>query len=196
MKMERADLTRLRQPLTGFGFALAGAAMLATWSWQQVRQAENGRDAARRDKNRMEQRLQQAIGEENELRERAALYQKLQNNGTLGRENRLAGLEMLQQMSETFALRAVAYELAPPVRLDTPATPPPNFVSSALHLQFKARDEEELLRVLAHIESTAPALNILRSCRLSRISGPGEAGDLDADCRLDWLNIETAKDAQ
>lgn len=190
MKIAGADLARLSQPLLGACAALLIAGALAAWSWHQATQAENERDNNRRDKNRIEQRLQQARGEENDLRERTEQYRRLQAAGIVGQENRLLWIEILRQVADAFFLHDMDYEFSPQVRLD-PATPDSHFFSSTLHLQFQPLHEAELLGILAEIRRTAPALVLPRSCRLSRSSAPRNGDEqLGADCRMDWLSIK------
>jgi hypothetical protein len=198
MSDSRRTLTRLARPLLGLFASISMALALALWSHNQARLTEQARDTRRAAKNQIEQRLQQADAEKGELAERAALYREMQRTGMLGEESRLAWVETLQGIAQAFRVQKFTYEFAPQVPLDkTPGNAWPYF-SSTLHLQFNPLHEEEFLAILAEIQHKAPALVLLRNCRLSRETSSTEEDiqPLSADCQMQWLTASLKRRAQ
>jgi sensor domain CHASE-containing protein len=78
MTFTQRDLVKLQLPLIGALLLLVIAGLLAWWSLLDAQKAEQQRNVAENSKNQIEQRLRQVRTEEQEIKERAQLFQQLQ----------------------------------------------------------------------------------------------------------------------
>jgi hypothetical protein len=189
MSINRRDLVRLRLPLLGFFCSLSLAGALLAWSESLRWHAEQARDTARSSKNRIEQRLNQANGEAQNLAERAAVFRQMQETGILGEEKRLEWTEMLLALQRRLRLPGLHYEFAAQTPLDTGNCSARHCYSSLLLLQLRLLHEADLLDLLAHIEREAKALVVLQGCRLQPLKQSTETARLNAECRMQWITL-------
>ena len=193
MKFTRRDLIKLKLPILGALLLCAIAGLLAWWSLQDAQQAERQRKAAENGKNQIEQRLHQARAEEQELKERAQLFQQMQKSGIIGAENRLDWTEMLRAIQSELRPPAMTYEFGAQIPLENAAGLDHAYFTSPMRLQLRLLHEEDLLNFLARLQKEAKALVLVRSCRLSPVADAVEAREilpqLSAECELQWITI-------
>jgi len=193
MKLSSRDLPRLWLPLAT-ALALISIAGLLAWATHlDADKAKSERNAAASAKKQIEQRLRQVRTEEQEIRERTQILQRLQDSGINGEEKRLDWMETLRDAHRQLGIPGMTYEFGAQTPLDSTDDATQAWFSSPLHLQLRLLHEEDLLRFLARVQKDAKALVIVRGCKLSplpRPTGGQEAMALfGAECELQWLTV-------
>jgi len=193
MKFTQRDLVKLKWPLVGALLLLVIAGLLAWWSQQDAQNAEQQRNAAENSKNQIEQRLHQVRTEEEELKERAQIFQKMQKSGIVGEEKRLDWTEMLRAIQNEIRPPAMTYEFGAQIPLEKMTGLDYAYFASPMRLQLRLLHEEDLLNFLARLQKEAKALVLIRSCKLSPLPNSGEAREmlpqLSAECELQWITV-------
>lgn len=193
MKLERKDLTRLRAPL-GWALAmLALAAGIGLYSYRDLHQATQARQAAEQARQQVEQRLRQVRTEEEDIKSRTQAFLTLQQAGITGDERRLEWTELLRALQQELRIPGMAYEFAAQSPLDAIDGVAWGWFASPMQLKLRLLHEEDLLRFLGRLQREARAMIIIRSCRLAPTAGgptPGESiALLAADCDLQWITL-------
>ncbi len=193
MKFTMRDLAKLRLPLIGALILLSVAGLLAWWSLLEAQKAGLERNVAETSKNQIEQRLRQVRTEEQEIKERAQIFQQMQNSGIAGEEKRLDWTEMLRQIQRDMRLPGMVYEFGAQIPLESVDGLGYAYVASPMRLQLRLLHEEDLLNFLAHVQKEAKALVLVRSCKLSPQPGATEVREslaqLSAECELQWVTV-------
>jgi hypothetical protein len=141
MTFTQRDLVKLQLPLIGALLLLVIAGLLAWWSLLDAQKAEQQRNVVENSKNQIEQRLRQVRTEEQEIKERARLFQQLQKAGITGEEKRLDWTEMLRDLQSELRLPGMTYEFGAQIPLDNPATLDYAFFASPMRLQLRLLHE-------------------------------------------------------
>ena len=185
MTFTQRDLVKLQLPLIGALLLLVIAGLLAWWSLLDAQKAEQQRNVAENSKNQIEQRLRQVRTEEQEIKERAQLFQQLQKAGITGEEKR--------DIQSELRLPGMTYEFGAQIPLDNAATLDYAYFASPMRLQLRLLHEADLLNFLARLQKEAKALVLIRRCKLSPQPGTGEVREaqpqLSAECELQWVTI-------
>lgn len=192
MKFAARDFVKIRLPLLGSLLLLAMAGALAWWSIGEAQKAGHERDMAAASKNRVEQRLRQVRTEEQELKERAQVFQKMESSGITGEERRLEWTEMLRQIQQDMRLPGMTYEFGAQKALEN-VNGAYAFFASPMRLQLRLLHEEDLINFLASVQREAKALVLVRNCKLSPLAGSSEGraaiAQLAAECELQWVTV-------
>lgn len=132
-------------------------------------------------------RLEKAAIEEDILNLR-----RWQEQGLIGKENRLLWVETVHQAARSVGIRDIRFKFDARQPLGKASPPGMRWYVSTLHLTIRKIDEVRLLRFLQQIESEANrAVTRIRRCDLKLAPGEdNEAPSLDAECALDWLTID------
>jgi hypothetical protein len=193
MNFTGRDLIKLRLPLLGTLAMLAVVCVLGWWSAGEAGKAAQERDSAASRRNQIEQRLRQARTEEQDLKQRAGIFQALQSTGVAGEEKRLDWTEMLRAIQQELHIPGMTYELGAQIPLENVDGVAYAHFVSPMRLQLRLLHEEDLLNFLNRVEQQAKALVLVRSCKLSRLPpAPGEQSlmaQLNADCELQWITL-------
>jgi len=192
MNLTRRDLDKLLWSLLGVLALLLLAAAPAWWSYGDRQAAQRERDTAAARKQSIGQRLGQARAEEQELKERARLFQRLQQSGIAGPERRLEWIELLRDLQYRLRIPGLNYEFGARQPL-TPGGGDTVYFASPMRMQLRLVHEEDLLRILANLQSEAKALVLIRQCTLAPLGERGPANDLaqlSAECNLRWVTID------
>jgi hypothetical protein len=199
MTFDRSDFARIQVSLATAIIMIAVGAGLAWLADQQLRSAVQAKASASSQLQQYEGKLKQVRAEENEIREKSALYSNLRARGIIGEEQRLDWVELIKSIKETRKLIDVQYEFAPQQALERAALPGFSFRSSAMKLQMKLLHEGDLLNFINDARRQAKAYVRVRSCTVTRIPRSGTAASetalLNADCQLDWITILPNKGA-
>lgn len=191
MKFTARDFVKIRLPLLGSLLLLALAGALAWWSTLEAQKATHERDTAAASRNQIEQRLRQVRTEEQELKERALAFQKMQSSGMTGEERRLDWTEMLRQIQQDMRLPGMNYEFGAQKALEGVNLAAYAFFASPMRLQLRLLHEEDLINFLARLQREAKALVLVRNCKLSPLVGGSEGhaaiAQLAAECELQWI---------
>lgn len=192
MKWAKRDLVKLRLPLLGTAILLVLSSLIAWWSIREADQAMRERNVAAASKSQIEHRLRQVRTEEQELKERAHVFQQLQSAGITGEEKRLDWTEMLRQIQAEIRIPGMSYEFGIQKALDTVDGAAYAYFASPMRLQLRLLHEEDLLNFLFRVQKEAKALVLVRNCKLSPVAGSGDGrgvGQLAAECELQWITL-------
>lgn len=193
MKLDRSDFTQIRTSILSTILMLVLSACLVWVSRTLHQSAILEQAVAGRQLNEFESKLRQVQSEENEIRQKTALFRELQARGILSEERRLDWAELIKDIRDQRKLLDVHYEFAPQKVLDNKSDGDYSFRSSAMRLRMKLLHEDDLLHIINDLRNTATALVRVRSCNVSRMSRgestQGEVAQLMAECELEWITI-------
>jgi len=193
MTLSRRDLRKLQWPILGALLMILLAVLPAWTSHQQLLAAERERNAAAAGRQKIAQHLSRVRAEEQELKERIGVFQRLWQAGIVGPERRLEWTELLRDTQRQLRIPGLNYEIGPRKPLEDQGGDYAYFVSP-MRLQLRLVHEEDLLRVLGHLQDKASALLLVRACALGPLAeGGGDRGDLaqlSADCDLRWITVD------
>jgi hypothetical protein len=193
MKFSTKDIVKLRLPLLGTVALFVIGGLLAAWSVGEAEKATRERNTATASKNQIEQRLRQVRTEEQELKEKAQIFQQMQDAGITGEEKRLEWTEMLQQIQHDLRIPGMNYEFGIQKPLENVNGAAYAYYASAMRLQLHLLHEGDLINILDRIQKEAKALVLVRSCKLSPLAARSEGRDalaqLAAECELQWVTV-------
>jgi hypothetical protein len=193
MTFSQKDLVKLQIPLISMLVMLAIAGVLAWWSMGLAEKSSRENKAANASKNQVEQRLRQVRTEEQELKEKAQIFQQMQNSGMAGEEKRLDWTEMLRSTQLEMRLPGMTYEFGAQIPLDSVDGAAFAYFASPMRLQLRLLHEQDLLNFLTRIQKEASALVLVRACKLTPITRSGDVRDglaqLGAECELQWVTV-------
>lgn len=193
MNFTTRDLGKLQWPLLGTLLMIVLAILPAMWSSNQVAAARSERDEAERRKISSEQRLLKVRTEEQELRERAALYQRMQLAGIIGNEQRLEWTELIEKIQQQLRIPGINYEFGIRKPLDDGGSPEHGYFVSPMRIQMRLLHEEDLLNFLRRLQHEAKALILIRSCTLTPLAirpvGSTDLAQLSGECELRWITV-------
>lgn len=194
MKLAAADLRKIQASL--LAAVLAGIVSLAAVlvAFEQRQAAQKSRTAASEALRERNGKLAQLGQDGRAIRQKLALFGELRQRGTIGEEQRLDGIELLNALRRKHGI-TLQYELAPQRELEAKVAGTFSIYASTMKLQLGLLHEEDLLRVLDELRQQARALLLLRRCKLSRRHEiddepnrrPGT--QLQADCLIDWVTL-------
>lgn len=188
MRVRRQDLLRVWQPLVASLVILFIGAGSAMQSLEDKQVAHERLTHARQNHLQLEQAIQQESRDAAIREHGKVIYQTLGKAGVIGDEKRLEWLELLKEIERTHDIPQIDYEFSPRQRLGLAGTTASIFSSSRQRIKFSLRHEGEFLAILAKLRSSAQALLIIRSCRLSRAPG-NKDHSLSAECELEWITL-------
>jgi hypothetical protein len=194
MKFGKSDLKKVQWSFIGAILAVAVGTAAVLFSLQQTKSAQLARSTATTEHKEFDGKLRQVRNEENEIKQKAAMFSNLQARGVIGDEQRLDWVELLKDIRDKRRLIDLQYEILPQRPLDASPGPGFAFFSSAMKLQLKLLHEEDLTRLLDDLRQQAKALIQVKHCdvsRLPRIAGDRNANlaQLQADCQIDWVTV-------
>ena len=195
MKLDRHDLSRLAGSLLATLLLIALGAAAVLHARERVAAAQAAFSTARIQRNEIVGKLGQAHGEENEIRRKAEVFNRLAARGVIGEEQRLAWVELLRELRDRLLLAEIHYEFSPRRALETAGAETGAFglYASAMKLKATLLHEEDLLRLLDELHRLAPALIQVQRCELERLPQPDTGSEsLRADCLIDWITLREA----
>ncbi len=193
MKIGSADLPKLQFSLLVALTMMAIGAGTVYLSLNLIKTAKLEQAAAQAERNDFDGKLNRVRSEEDEIRQKSAIFHKLEARGVVGEEQRLEWVELLKEIRDRRRLLDLQYEIAPQRALD--ATPGSGYAyyASSMRVQLKLLHEEDLTRLLDDLRRQARALIQVRSCNVSRLPRGGAEGgipaQLQADCQIDWVTL-------
>lgn len=194
MKFQKGDFRKLRPTLVTMASLTCVAIIMAWWSNSEEQQSSEARNRALSSKNQAEQKLLQVRTEEQELKTRTIIFQKLQNAGVTGEEKRLDWMEMLTNTQREMRLPGMDYEFGAQIPLETVNGAGYAFFASPMRLRLRLLHEGDLLNFLARIQKEASAMVLVRNCKLYPTSRNNQGGELsaqlDAECDLQWITLK------
>ena len=193
MKLATIDFKKLQLSLLAAVLMIAIGAGAVYSSFKLNRSTTLDMTAAQAERNDFDSKLKRVRSEENEIRQKSAIFSTLQKRGVIGEEQRLEWVELLKEIRDTHRLIDLQYEIAPQRRLDTTLGNDFTFFSSTMKVQLKLLHEQDLTRLLNDLRQRASALIQVKSCNLSRLphgtTDSGTHAQLQADCQIDWITL-------
>ena len=193
MKFLPGDLKKLQISLLVCLLMIVMGAAVVFFANGATRSAQHERVTAQAQRNDYVGKLQRVSSEESEIKEKSALFQKLQKRGIIGEEQRLEWVELLKDIRDKRRLIDLVYEIEPQRPLDVAPGAGFTFNVSPMKVQLKLLHEEDLTRFLGDLNEQARALIQVRYCKVTR-QPQGQAGtsgqaNLLAECRIDWVTL-------
>ena len=197
MKLEATDFPKLQSSLLVTLLLIAIGTGAILWSFERMRLAQTDFATAQRERNEIDSKLRQIRSEENEIKQKAAMFSALQARGLIGDEQRLEWVELLKEIRDKHRLIELRYEITPQHALDK--TPSGDFAlyASTMTLQLKLLHEEDLTRLLDDLRKQARALIQVKRCDVSRL--PRSAAEnmpqalLEAECQVAWVTMRAVE---
>lgn len=140
-------------------------------------------------------RLARAQEDEQEIRAKIDRYREIIQLGRTQPERRLDWVETLRHIKEKRRLLGMDYEIAPQRPLDPKVvvTGGYSFLVSPMKLDMLLLHENDLLGLLADLQTQTPALISTRQCALERLPNAPQAQQsalLRAQCEVDWITLQ------
>jgi GAF domain-containing protein len=196
MKFELRDLTRLQASLFILVLMTVLGVAAIVVSNDRIKMAQASFVAARSERNEFDGKLRQARSEEDEIRRKATLFNRLQERGVIGEEQRLEWVELLKDIHDQRKLIEIRYEFALQHALNSEQTGNFGLYASTMKLQARLLHEEDLTRLLDDLRQQARALIQVKRCDVSRLPRTGAEsvnsalqGLLQADCLIEWITL-------
>ena len=193
MKFLPGDLKKLQISLLVCLLMIVMGAAVVFFANGATRSAQHERVTAQAQRTDYVGKLQRVSSEESEIKEKSALFQRLQKRGIIGEEQRLEWVELLKDIRDKRRLIDLVYEIEPQRPLDVAPGAGFTFNVSPMKVQLKLLHEEDLTRFLGDLNEQARALIQVRYCKVTR-QPQGQAGtsgqaNLLAECRIDWVTL-------
>lgn len=199
MTFDRNDFSRIQWSLLAAVALIAAGAALIVTSERYHRTAVREQAAIKAQLDEFEGKLRQVRAEENEIKQKAALFANLQARGIIGEEQRLDWVELIKEIRDLRKLLDVQYEFSPQQTLDKASAGGYTFKSSAMRLQMKLLHEMDLLNFINDLRLHAKAYVRVRACSVTRVprtmTTGGDGSQLTAECELEWITILPARGA-
>ncbi len=197
MKLASGDLRKLQSSILAAVLMFAAAGALLLVSHQRTSSAQLARLAAIAEREAADGKLKRVREEEDEVKQKSVVFNRLQERGMIGEEQRLEWVELLKDIRDQRRLIDLQYEIAPQRLLDGKPSGDFVFSASAMKVQLKLLHEEDLTRLLSDLGRQAKALILVKGCSVERLpASPDERGsagaNLRADCEIDWLTLHEA----
>ncbi|MEI7614032.1 MAG: hypothetical protein WCK63_14115 [Betaproteobacteria bacterium] len=196
MKLDLSDLPKLQFSLIAAVLLIAVGAGTVHFFLDANRAALQARSAAQSERNEFDGKLKRVRTEENEIRDKSAVFSMLQMRGFIGDEQRLEWIELLKDIRDKRRLIDLEYDVAPQRPLDPTPVSAYSFFVSSMKIQLKLLHEEDLTRLLDDLRLQARALVQVRYCNVSRLPRgtpePGSPALLQAECQIEWITLRDA----
>ncbi|MDR1368455.1 MAG: hypothetical protein LBJ76_07055 [Candidatus Accumulibacter sp.] len=197
MKFTKNDLPRLRAALLVSVTLTALGGLGVYLAMRSSDTARRTRGAARVERDEFDRKLRQVRNEENEIKEKAAIYARIEARGILSEVKRLEWIELIDAIREKERLIDFEYEIDPQRALSIAPNDEFSFVASSMKMRVRLLHEEDLTRLIDQLRQRAPALIEVRSCNVSRLTRVDDIGKsaarLLADCRIDWVTLRKTR---
>lgn len=201
MKFGRTDLRKVQASLLAALLMLAAGGTVLYAAYDGRRSAQLARLTVMAERNDVDARLKQVRDEEIDIKQKSIVFNKLQERGIIGEEQRLEWVELLKEIRDQRRLIDLQYEISPQRLLE--GNPAGNFAfyASTMKLRLKLLHEEDLTRLLCDLRSQARALILVRNCNVTRLPATADErssgrSNLLADCEIDWLTLRDASRKQ
>ena len=194
MKIVPADFRKLQASVVLGVLMIAVGALALYFAFAAMKRAEQARVSIAAQFAEADGKLKQVRDEESEVKQKSIVFNKLQERGIIGDEQRLDRVELLKEIRDKHRLIDLRYEIAPQRMLEGQLGNDFVFFASSMKLELKLLHEEDLTRLLDDLRRQAKALIRVNSCRIERLPATGEQrgggrANLLADCEIEWLTL-------
>lgn len=173
----------------------ASGAGLVWSSGQNLAGAKNRLAAARAEHLQTQERLMRIADEEREVKEKLAVYRRLEALGILGPEKRIEWADAIARIRKERELLDLRYRVErQKLLVSVSGKPAPvDFYESTMKVQIALLHEEDLLRFLQDLRESGNAYYSVKHCRIDRAgqqaTGSGIAPRLRADCEIELITV-------
>jgi len=185
----------LGAPLAAFFLLLAAGAGLAWTQHRALQRDQQQLGAARLERASVHGRLQRIAEEEREVKEKLALYRRLEDLRIIGAERRLEWVDAMARIRAQRELPDLRYQVERQRLLKSVPGKPANieFHSSTMKVELALLHEGDLFRFLHDLRASGNAYYSVRRCSIRR-TGEAPAGGtvaprLRAACQIDLITI-------
>jgi hypothetical protein len=193
----KSDLQRLQWSLLLFVVLAAAGAVIVSIASKTHNDKSAAHQQATLARDEARSKASRASQEEQELREKIAVYQKMSAHGFIGQEHRIDWIESIRKIKQARKLIDVRYEIGPQVPIDSDVVPSAlngfEIMSSPMRLDMLLLHENDLLGFLSDLRAEVQGYVRVESCDVTRAVGAvpdhGPAPQLQASCKLDWITV-------
>ncbi|HTY03145.1 MAG TPA: hypothetical protein VMC81_05375 [Rhodocyclaceae bacterium] len=198
MNITIEDLARIRWSLLFLLAAIIIAFLMVTTSRDLVDKAQAKKQQLTAQQREIRGRLSHASDEEQELRDKIALYRQLLDRGIIGQEERLNWVEQIARIKNARRLLDLQYELSPQKPASDSIVPGGavvgdyEFMDSTMTLQMPLLHEDDLLGFLSDLRRAVRAHLLVRECTMERLQPAGDrtlTAQLRAACTIEWITL-------
>ena len=148
MKIVPADFRKLQASVVLGVLMIAVGALALYFAFAAMKRAEQARVSIAAQFAEADGKLKQVRNEESEVKQKSIVFNKLQERGIIGDEQRLDWVELLKEIRDKHRLIDLRYEIAPQRMLDGQLGNDFVFFASSMKLELKLLHEEDLTRLL------------------------------------------------
>jgi len=195
MNFTAQELKKLALPLLLLVALLAAGAGLLYWTRAQVTSATRELAAAIAAHNQARERLTRIAEEEKEVKDKLAVYRKLQDLHILGEERRLEWADAMTRIRTTGELLDVRYLVDRQRQLASFTGKPAGvaFFASTMKVNIALLHEGDLLTFLRELRDSGNAYYSVKRCAITRTgiapTGASIVPRLRAECEIDLITI-------
>lgn len=195
MTVFASEARKLALPTIACALLIGAGAALIGYTESKLASATQELAAARAGRSAALERLVRIADEEREVREKLAVYRRLQQLHVIGREQRLEWADAMSRIKSSRELLDLRYRVDRQQPLITIPGKPGDveFYSSSMTVDLALLHAGDLLRFLDDLRDSGYAYYSVRSCTISRTgrtpAGATLAPRLHAQCRIDLITI-------
>lgn len=187
-------IATLRLPLAALGLSLLLTALIAVWSLQRLRVAQQRDEAAQAQLAQSRDLLQRQASALKLARDYLPIWQIWQARGLMGGYGRLDWLQAAQNADKAVGLYGFAYQVEPPRPAPDSLADGLGLTLTIMKLKLPLLVESDLDRFISALQAQPVGLVRVRGCSLTR-TGPLPPPPLNrpglmADCELVWYTID------
>ena len=199
MKLTRQDWSRLAYPLAGLALALITAALLISFAYDRVTEAEQALQAQQQQLQQARSRYMASGQEKDTIVSFLPPYKALVEEGFIGEERRILWLDSIRNIHQQYKLFKITYTIGaqepytPPFPVDTGSF---KLNRSVMQLELPMLHEGDVLTFLQALRQQQRSPIIIRECELTRLRAIMDATmtpNLIAKCELDWYTLREAQ---
>ncbi|KAF0835949.1 hypothetical protein FNL37_2247 [Methylovorus glucosotrophus] len=199
MKLTRQDWSRLAYPLAGLALALIAAALLISFAYDRVTEAEQALQAQQQQLQQARSRYMASGQEKDTIVSFLPPYKALVEEGFIGEERRILWLDSIRNIHQQYKLFKITYAIGaqepytPPFPVDTGSF---KLNRSVMQLELPMLHEGDILTFLQALRQQQRSPIIIRECELTRLRAIMDATmtpNLIAKCELDWYTLREAQ---
>lgn len=199
MKLTRQDWSRLAYPLAGLALALIAAALLISFAYDRVTEAEQALQAQQQQLQQARSRYMASGQEKDIIVSFLPPYKALVEEGFIGEERRILWLDSIRNIHQQYKLFKITYTIGaqepytPPFPVDTGSF---KLNRSVMQLELPMLHEGDILTFLQALRQQQRSPIIIRECELTRLRTIMDATvtpNLIAKCELDWYTLREAQ---
>ncbi|MGX8884304.1 hypothetical protein ACWWD9_13950 [Methylovorus sp. SPW-M1] len=199
MKLTRQDWSRLAYPLAGLALALIAAALLISFAYDRVTEAEQALQAQQQQLQQARSRYMASGQEKDTIVSFLPPYKALVEEGFIGEERRILWLDSIRNIHQQYKLFKITYAIGaqepytPTFPIDTGSF---KLNRSVMQLELPMLHEGDILTFLQALRQQQRSPIIIRECELTRLRAIMDATmtpNLIAKCELDWYTLREAQ---